>query len=149
MVRIAEAGDFFSEPSVTEHIAGKVRHYRFTKDTIKALTGDANKLRDELSALVETHGEPDSDGHVWLELDEEIEGVSALKRERRVSTRLDEAEAKRRLDAAGLTERCVRMVPVIDQDEVMAALYDDLLTEEDIDAMFPKSISWAFVTGKR
>lgn len=150
MVRITEAtGGLFNEPSRAEVIAGKVRHYRFTKSTIKSLTTDANRLRDELSAMVESYGEADSDGHQWLELDSEIEGVSALKRERRVSTRLDEGEAYRRLAAAGLTDRCIRNIPVVDQDEVMAALYEGLLTEEDIDAMFPKSVSWAFVTAKR
>lgn len=149
MVRIVEEQGFNKEPDMNEYLAAKVRHYRFIKDTMKSLTQDANKLRDELAQVVERYGESDGDGHVWVDLGDEVEGVSALKRERRVTTRLDEDEAERRLAAAGLTQRCIKMVPVVDQDEVMAALYEGLLTEDDIDAMFPKTVSWAFVTGKR
>ena len=36
------------------------------------------------------------------------------------------------------------MVPVLVESEVMACLYDGLLTEEEIDEMFPKSVSYAF-----
>jgi hypothetical protein len=40
------------------------------------------------------------------------------------------------------------MVPMLDESEVMACLYEGLLTEEEIDSMFPKSVSYAFIPSK-
>jgi hypothetical protein len=40
------------------------------------------------------------------------------------------------------------MVPMLDEAEVMACLYEGLLTEEEIDEMFPKKVSYAFLTSK-
>jgi hypothetical protein len=40
------------------------------------------------------------------------------------------------------------MEPVLNEDQVMACLYEGLLTEEDVDSMFPKKIIWAFIPSK-
>jgi hypothetical protein len=39
-------------------------------------------------------------------------------------------------------------MPVLDEDADMACLYEGLLSEEDVDTMFPKKITWAFVPSK-
>ena len=40
------------------------------------------------------------------------------------------------------------MMPVLKEDEVMACLYEGLITEEEVDKMFPKKVSYAFLTSK-
>lgn len=72
----------------------------------------------------------------------------SLKRERRVSQSLDMDAAIVILTQKGLAERCIKPVPTIAEDEVMAALYEGKLTEEDVDTMFPKKVTWAFITSK-
>jgi hypothetical protein len=37
------------------------------------------------------------------------------------------------------------MVPVLQENEILACVYTGELSESDIDAMFPKKISYAFL----
>ena len=83
-----------------------------------------------------------------MQLDEEVDGYRALQRQRRVSQKLDPEAAETLLKAKGLDARCYQLLPVLDEDAVMSCLYEGLLTEEEVDAMFPKSIVWAFVPSK-
>ena len=106
------------------------------------------QLKAFLSNLVETEGEEDDKGHLWYTLEQEVDGYRSLQRQRKVSQSLDPAEATRILGEKGLAERCYTWQPVLNEDEVMACLYEGLLTEEDVDTMFPKKIIWAFLPSK-
>ena len=44
--------------------------------------------------------------------------------------------------------RCYTIQPVLNEDEVMACLYEGLLTEAEVDMMFTKKIVWAFIPSK-
>ena len=126
----------------------KVRTYISLKGKIDDLTKEQSAIKTELSALVDSEGTPDEKGHIWYSLPEEVDGYVSLQRQRRVSQRLDEEVAERILKEKGLSDRCYKMVPVLDESEVMACLYEELLTEEEIDSMFPKSVSYAFMPSK-
>lgn len=125
-----------------------VREYVFLKKKIDDLAKEQNSIKARLSDMVDAEGESDDKGHLWYKLPEEVEGYVSLKRERRVSPGLDLEETTRILKEKGLETRCFRMEPVLDEDAVMACLYEGLLTEEEIDTMFPKKITWAFVPSK-
>lgn len=129
-------------------LLGTVSQYVTLKRRIDDLTKEQSVLKSELSDLVDKQGEVDDKGHIWLPLPESVEGVSSLKRERRVTQSLDMDAAIVILTQKGLAERCIKPVPTIAEDEVMAALYEGKLTEEDVDTMFPKKITWAFITSK-
>jgi hypothetical protein len=129
-------------------LLGTVKQYVNLKRRIDDLTKEQSVLKTELSDLVDKQGETDDKGHVWLPLPEEVDGVVSLKRERRVSQSLDMDAAILILTQKGLAERCIKPIPTVAEDEVMAALYEGKLTEEDVDAMFPKKITWAFITSK-
>jgi hypothetical protein len=135
-------------PSEGNPIVSKVRKYVSLRSRIEDLTKEQSSLKTELSTLVDNEGTPDEKGHLWYSLPEEVDGYISLQRQRRVTQKLDEDEASRTLAARGLSERCYKMVPVLDESEVMACLYEGLLTEEEIDAMFPKSVSYAFIPSK-
>jgi hypothetical protein len=135
-------------PNEGNPITSKVRKYVSLKSRIDDLGKEQSALKAELSDLVDNEGTPDEKGHIWYSLPEEVDGYQSLQRQRRVTQKLDEDEASRTLLSKGLTERCYKMVPVLDESEVMACLYEGLLTEEEIDAMFPKSISYAFIPSK-
>lgn len=129
-------------------LLGTVKQYVTLKRRIDDLTKEQGVLKSELSEIVDKQGEVDDKGHIWLPLAEEVDGVVSLKRERRVSQSLDMDAAIVILTQKGLAERCIKPVPTIAEDEVMAALYEGKLTEEDVDTMFPKKVTWAFITSK-
>lgn len=115
---------------------------------IKDLTTRQGEVKKRLSAVVEQHGEEDDRGHIWLRLPEEVEGVHSLQRQRRVSQSFDEDKAVEILAAAGLLESCSKTVRLVDDEAVMAAHYDGKLTEAQIDAMYPKKVTYAFVPAR-
>jgi hypothetical protein len=135
-------------PQEGNPITSKVRKYVSLKSRIDDLSKEQSALKTELSDLVDNEGTPDEKGHIWYSLPEEVDGYQSLQRQRRVTQKLDEDTARAVLKQKGLTDRCYKLVPVLDEAEVMACLYEDLLTEEEIDSMFPKSVSYAFIPSK-
>lgn len=135
-------------PKEGNAVVVKVRKYLQLKGRIEDLTKEQAGLKTELSTLVDAEGTPDEKGHLWYSLPEEVDGYLSLQRQRRVTQKLDEDVAARILKEKGLESRCYKMVPVLDESEVMACLYEGSLTEEEIDSMFPKSVSYAFIPSK-
>jgi hypothetical protein len=132
------------DPKPINPLLAKVADYVTIKRNIDDMSKQQNRIKSELSELVDTDGEPDEKGHLIYELPEKVFGVTALKRQRRVSQSLNESIAEDILKKKDIYNRCYKMVPVLDESEVMACLYDGLLTEEEIDEMFPKTVSYAF-----
>ena len=147
MVRIAEAEA--AEPTPEETLLQRVRTFVRLKTTIKSLTTDAESIKKDLSAIVDTDGEEDEDGSRWLNLPTEFDGFSSLKRERRVTRKIDIEAAETLLREKGLYDRCVEQRPVLNEDEVMACFAEDLLSDEDFDMIFPSTITYAFVPSKK
>jgi hypothetical protein len=135
-------------PKEGNPIIAKVRKYVSLRARIEDLTKEQSTLKSELSDLVDNEGTPDEKGHIWYSLPEEVDGYQSLQRQRRVTQKLDEDTARAILKQKGLTDRCYKLVPVLDESEVMACLYEGSLTEEEIDSMFPKSVSYAFIPSK-
>ena len=129
-------------------ILSKVRQFVTIKRQIDDLTKEQSVLKTFLSNLVDTEGEEDDKGHLWYPLEQEVDGYRSLQRQRKISQSLDEETATRILAEKGLAERCYTWMPILKEDEVMACLYEGLLTEAEIDAMFPKKITWAFIPSK-
>jgi hypothetical protein len=135
-------------PKSEDGLVSKVRKFVSLKARIDDMTKEQSTIKKELSDLVDAEGTPDEKGHLWLSLPEEVDGYVSLQRQRKVSQKLDEDVAYNILTSKKLKDRCYKMVPVLDEAEVMACLYEDLLTEEEIDAMFPKAVSYAFIPSK-
>jgi hypothetical protein len=126
----------------------KVAEFISLRSRIDDMSKQRDSIKADLAELVDTVGEPDEKGNLWLRLPHEVDGFTSLQRQRKVSQSLDEDEASSILLSKGLTERCYKMVPMLDEAEVMACLYEGLLTEAEIDEMFPKKVSYAFLTSK-
>jgi len=136
------------EVSAVNPIVEKFRDFVHYKSRIDTLSKEQNLIKEELNQYVIENGVEDDRGHINFELPEEVDGFKRLQRQRKVSLGLDMDAAILILTKKGLAERCIKAVPTVAEDEVMAALYEGKLTEEDIDAMFPKKISWAFIPKK-
>lgn len=126
-----------------DDLSREVLEYQNLKAQIDDLDKRAKSLRDSLMESVKVLGEPDDKGHLWMELDDEVNGVHSVLAERRVSQTLNEERAQEILAERELLDRCTKTVRVVDHDEVMACLYDELVSEADVDEMFDNKITWA------
>lgn len=136
------------EPELGDDISREFRAFVALKREIENLTKAQNEIKARLVEVVKQYGEPDDKGHVWFNLEDPVDGYTAMQHQRRVSQQLDELAAERILAEKNLRDRCFVMQPVLQEDEVMACLYEGLITEEEVDEMFPKKITWAFVPSK-
>lgn len=138
------------EPRIAKDtLESQAKEYAFTKKQIDYLEKRQKELREMLFEKVEENGEVDDKGNVILELPEEIEGFVAITKQRRVTRKIDEDVAFDIIDEKGLRDKLIKTVEVIDEDALMAALYSDELTEEEIDEMYPQTVVWALVMNKR
>lgn len=140
MARVAAQG---RNRQPVDQLTAEVMEYQAIKDQVDDLEKRKKSLRDSLMETVKIVGEPDDKGHLWMELGEEVNGVRAVLAERRVSQSLNEERAQEILAERGLLDECTKMVRVVDHDEVMARLYDEQLSEADVDEMFDSTVTWA------
>ena len=128
---------------IIDPIEEKVLEYSLIRNQVKELETRQKELRDSLMEIIEENGYEDDQGHVWLEFDHEINGVKALQRTRKVTRPIDAVSAEEVLAGLGLWEQCTDLVRVVNDDAVMQALYDEELTEADVDCIYPPKITWA------
>lgn len=139
-----------------DKIRTDMRQLAIVENNVTFLGKRKTELRNRLLELTRIVGVPDENEHKWLRFPEPIEGYTGLKIEQRVSTPLDEEAAERVLksivvDKDGpvtLWDECIEYVPSLDEDAVMAAHYKGLISAEQIDEMYPKRVTEAFVPQK-
>lgn len=136
------------ETVVPSEDLAKIRTFIFLDTQVKNFTKQRDAVKQELMEMLIIRGEPEEGGHFYLPFDREIGPYKGLQRQRRASRGYDEDEALSILIARGLKSRCCDMVPEINQDEVMECLREGLLTESEVDRMFPIKEQFAFVPVK-
>jgi hypothetical protein len=130
--------------TITE-IIELVRENVLLKGRIDELSSVQTSVKKDLKKGIEELGVEDDRGHVVVNLGQEVDGVTTVMQQRRVSKTLDTDIAESLLKEKGLYDRCVTTIEVLNEDEVMAAYYEGALTEADIDTMFPAKVSYALV----
>jgi len=125
------------------------REYSFLKQQIDFLEKQQKEVRERLFTQLDELGEVDDKGNVIVELPEEVNGFGAVVKQRRVSRKIDEIVADEIITEKGMEEQLYKTIRVVDEDALMAALYNDELTEAEIDLMYPQKIVWALVMNKR
>lgn len=133
------------DPLNFEH---QVTEYAKIRDSISMLETRKKELHAKLMEKLETEGEEDSNGNVVLTLPQPIEGIAALVKSRRVSRKLNEERALEIIKEHDLEDELLELKPTVKEDAVMAALYEDKLTENEVDQMFPATVTWALTTKK-
>lgn len=130
-----------------KELKNNIRQYLMLKDELDMITKRQNEIKQRLIEVVDSV-EADDRGHRVLTVEDETVGDITLTRQRRVSKSLNMEIAEDILTKKGIKDQCIKMVPMIDEAEIMAAFYENYLTEEDIDAMFPSKVSYAFLLDK-
>lgn len=125
------------------------REYSFLKQQIEFLEKQQKEVRERLFTTLDEMGEVDDKGNIIVELPEEVNGFGAVVKQRRVSRKIDELVADKIISEKNMEEQLYKTIQVVDEDALMAALYNDELTEAEIDLMYPQKIVWALVMNKR
>jgi hypothetical protein len=123
-----------------ESLKQTLKQYLAIKEETDLLATRATELKKRLTEGVEELGKVDERGHVILEVD-----GTKLTKQRKVSKPLDIDIATTLLKEKNLYEKCVELVPVLQDNEILACVYTGELTEADIDTMFPAKVSYAFL----
>ena len=143
MPRVIEQEDRFDDPVMSDF-----KKFIMLKKQIEELTKMQSAIKARLVDVVDKYGEADDKGHLWYDLPESFEGYSGMQHQKRVSQKVNMDAALEVIENSGLTDRCVHMVPSIDEDEVAACVFEGLISEDELDEMFPKVVTWAFVPKK-
>jgi hypothetical protein len=144
--RIDEDISRFEDP---DSLDAQVREYMKLKTAIDSMESRQKEIRQKLMDAIDTEGFEDSNGNQQLELPSSIEGVLRLEKQRRVSRKLNEAKAEEILTMLGLYDDIFVMTPTLDEDALMAAFYEDKISEEELDDMYPANVTWALRTLKK
>ena len=130
-----------------DELLENVRQYLALKDNIELLTKRQSEIKQRLIEVVDVEA-PDDRGHRVLKVALDDSQEVTLTRQRRVSKTLNMDVAEDILTKKGIKDQCIKMVPTIDESAIMSAFYENYLTEEDIDAMFPAKVTYAFLLDK-
>jgi exoribonuclease R len=125
-----------------------VRQNTVLSERISELTAMQASIKKQLKEGIAYLGVENDRGHIVIEIDDEVSGVKSIMQQKKISKSLDIEVAEEILKDKGIHERCIQLVPVLNEDEIMAAYYEGIITEDDIDTMFPSKVVWALVTNK-
>ena len=145
MARVAPAENRNADET---DLINRTKKYSFLKAQLEFLEKEQKALRAELFEVLDLEGEEDDKGNVVIELPEEVDGINAIMKQRRVSRKIDETRAEEIITEKGMEDTLYKTIRVVDEDALMAALYNDELTEAEVDEMYPSSVTWALVLKK-
>lgn len=144
--RIEEEVGRFEDPN---SLTSQIREFVKLKEAVAHMEARQDELKAKLYAAMDSSGYEDDKGNIQLELDEPVDGVWRLEKQRRTKRKLDEARAEQLLADLGLTEEVYELKPVINEDALMAAFYEEKISEEQLDEIYPLSVIWALRTIKK
>ena len=135
----------FADP---ENFETQVAEYIRLKASMKLMETRTKELNKLISEKIDQTGYEDSEGNWIIDLENDIDGISRLEKQRRASRKLDESVAETVIIAAGIEDEVYEMVKTLSEEKLMAAYYDGKITEQQLDSMFPVQVSWALWTKK-
>jgi len=116
-----------------------VEEFVSQKKLLSQLEARVDKIKKELSTVVEQHGTPDDSGHIWLNV-----GGHELKRERRVSKTFNAANAEQWAKENGLWDDVKEIVERLSEDKLLAVAWNDKSLLPTIQGFYVEKETWAF-----
>lgn len=107
-------------------------------------------LKKALMEALEEYGLPygPEGQHRTISFPVPIRGIARFVRQSKTSTSVDEVRAEAVARMHNIYDRLFKMQPVLDQDAVMVAVMEGLITDEELAEIFPKKVSNAFIVEK-
>jgi len=116
-----------------------VEEFVSQKKLLSQLEARVDKLKKELSTVVEQHGTPDDSGHIWLNV-----GGHELKRERRVSKTFNVGIAEEWAKENGLWDDVKEVVERLSEDKLLAVAWNDKSLLPTVQSFYVEKETWAF-----
>jgi hypothetical protein len=138
--RIEEDGVRFSDPN---DLQSQVQEYVKLKESVAHMEARQKELREKIFAHIETEGNEDTSGSMSLYLDRPIGEVQRVQKTRRGKRTLNEELADQIIEQTGIGQEVYEFKRVINEGALMAAYYEERITEEQLDEMFPTKVIWA------
>jgi hypothetical protein len=135
----------FADP---DDLTSQIREYAKVKATMELLKTRSEELREKLFAVLDQDGYEDNNGNIQFDLPENIEGIARLEKQRRTTRKLNAPKAEMIIEELGLEDEVYEMKRTLNEDALMAAFYEEKISEEQLDDMFPVSVVWALRTVK-
>jgi hypothetical protein len=147
MANIINEGETrFSDPNDFD---SQIKEFIKVKSGLEILESRQKELREKLFSHLDLQGDVDEKGNIQFILDEAVDGIVRLEKQRRASRKLDELKADELIAELGLEDEVYEMKRVINEDALMAAFYEEKITEAQLDTMFPVTVTWALRTLKK
>lgn len=102
-------------------------------------------LKKDLMLFLTANGEQDGKGGAVYTMEDPIDEVTGIKRERRVSQILDEEAAMELVLKYGLESSCLETITVLNEDGLLAANFAGVVPDEEIKALYTQKETFAFV----
>jgi hypothetical protein len=146
MAKVSPEEIRISNPDTLE---SQVREYAKVKASMDVLDARQKELRNLLFGHLDEEGLEDDKGNIQLEFNDPIDGITRLEKQRRVTRKIDELKAEEILEELGLTDEVYELKRVVNEDALMAAYYEEKISEDQLDEMFPANVVWALRTLKK
>jgi hypothetical protein len=118
----------------------------------KVIESEAKKSQEEpkkaIVDFITQNVEEDEKGHRTFALPEEFSGFAALQYQRKVKRVANEDAAERISNKHNLGDELYTTIQVLDEGKVFAALYDKKISIDEVEEMFPETVTYALVPQK-
>lgn len=135
----------FADP---DDINSQISEYAKIKASIDIMDTRAKELREKIFEALDQDGYEDDKGNIQLDLDSPIDGITRLEKQRRTTRKLNEPKAEMIIEELGISDDVYELKKVLNEDALMAAFYEDKISEDQLDEMFPVNVTWALRTVK-
>jgi len=124
----------------------EVSAYYALRQQAALLNEEVETRKTRIKAAVQKYGETDPEtGSLYLKLGDPLHnGIAELKNQCAVSNRMNEPMAEEILSNKGLWEEMIEWVAVPDEGRIRAAFYDNKISQDELDRMFPTRVTYSF-----
>lgn len=129
------------KPYDEQYLTKLVEDFVSQKKLLSQLETRVDKIKKELSSVVDQHGTPDDNGHIWLNI-----GGHELKRERRVSKSFDTVSAEQWAREQGFWAEVVEVIERISEEKVAALAWNNKDLLPIVQTFYTEKETWAFKT---
>lgn len=125
-----------------------IKQYLQFRKGREGLQKNEDFVKKSLMEVLTYEAESDEKGNSFIYLPEPMDGVEAVKRERRVSQVLDEDAALALVTKYGLEESCLETVTVLNEDGLLAANFAGIIPDDEIADLYSEKETYAFILVK-
>jgi hypothetical protein len=142
--------------TLVEDLAGYVREYLNNRSMREKSSYWEDRIKRNLMEVLAATGELQEGGHRTLVLDEALpyvqykgetpitKTITGIERKRRESTTLNEERTMAFLKKKNLLDSCTVIQIVINEDAVLAANFTGDISDQELEALYDKSETFAF-----